>query len=482
MTIKEIEILTGMERANIRYYEREGLINPNRLDNGYRDYSEADLQLLLRVKLLRSLHISIDEIKELKDGNVNLQDTISKQIKELEKEKQGVSYAQNVCRIMQEDKVSFTDLDAKKYLDGIERTTRETGSLYFQFKGDELPQVFYPWRRFFARMLDISIYNMLWSILLIFVFQVNMANRGNIGNVFDGFISLALMLFFEPLWLHLSGTTPGKAIFGLRIETHDGRLFSYGEGFERTWAALGTGMGYNIPIYNLIRLWKSYKLCNENETQPWDENISYTIKDDKGYRSVILVGAYAVIIAIISIATLTQQFPPNRGELTISEFAENYNYYVGYFDIDFGNRYLDKNGQWREKEFDGTSYIQIGHTEMPEFSYIMEDGYITGITFDIEIKNNQDWLNTYDTQMILTSLALAGAQNEIGLFSKAFNKIMDTISNNSFTSFEFTEAGIEFTCNTQYSGYIDGQTEFLFPDENATENYFRMQYSMNKQK
>ncbi|MFA6783241.1 MAG: MerR family DNA-binding transcriptional regulator, partial [Sedimentibacter sp.] len=40
MLIKEIENLSGMERANIRFYEREGLITPKRLDNGYRDYSE----------------------------------------------------------------------------------------------------------------------------------------------------------------------------------------------------------------------------------------------------------------------------------------------------------------------------------------------------------------------------------------------------------------------------------------------------------
>ena len=38
MTIKELETRTGMERANIRFYEKEGLLSPKRLDNGYRDY------------------------------------------------------------------------------------------------------------------------------------------------------------------------------------------------------------------------------------------------------------------------------------------------------------------------------------------------------------------------------------------------------------------------------------------------------------
>ena len=54
MTIREIEALSGLPRANIRYYEAEGLITPRRAENGYRDYSQADADTLLRIKLLRA--------------------------------------------------------------------------------------------------------------------------------------------------------------------------------------------------------------------------------------------------------------------------------------------------------------------------------------------------------------------------------------------------------------------------------------------
>lgn len=46
MTIKEIESLSCMTRANIRFYESEGLLSPVRMENGYRDYSEKDLAVL----------------------------------------------------------------------------------------------------------------------------------------------------------------------------------------------------------------------------------------------------------------------------------------------------------------------------------------------------------------------------------------------------------------------------------------------------
>ena len=38
MTIKEVEAHTGLARANIRYYESQGLISPVRRENGYREY------------------------------------------------------------------------------------------------------------------------------------------------------------------------------------------------------------------------------------------------------------------------------------------------------------------------------------------------------------------------------------------------------------------------------------------------------------
>ena len=61
MTIKEIEELSGMPRANIRFYEAEGLLRPDRDANGYRNYSEEDLRILQKIRLLRALHVSLPE-------------------------------------------------------------------------------------------------------------------------------------------------------------------------------------------------------------------------------------------------------------------------------------------------------------------------------------------------------------------------------------------------------------------------------------
>lgn len=53
MTIKEVEELTGLSRSNVRFYEKERLIFPSRNEkNGYRDYSESDVENIKKIAYL----------------------------------------------------------------------------------------------------------------------------------------------------------------------------------------------------------------------------------------------------------------------------------------------------------------------------------------------------------------------------------------------------------------------------------------------
>ena len=80
MNIRDIELRTGLERANIRYYEKEGLLSPNRLSNGYRDYSEDDVETLLRIKLLRELEVSVAEIARLQKNETALREVMASRL------------------------------------------------------------------------------------------------------------------------------------------------------------------------------------------------------------------------------------------------------------------------------------------------------------------------------------------------------------------------------------------------------------------
>lgn len=62
MNIKEIAQLTETTKESIRYYESIGLLKPNRLDNGYRDYKDQDLQDIKFILHLKKMNLSLNEI------------------------------------------------------------------------------------------------------------------------------------------------------------------------------------------------------------------------------------------------------------------------------------------------------------------------------------------------------------------------------------------------------------------------------------
>ena len=80
MTIKEVEERTGLSRSNIRFYEKEKLIEPSRNEsNGYRDYSENDVENIKKIAYLRTLGISIEDIRSIISEKVTLQEMLEKQ-------------------------------------------------------------------------------------------------------------------------------------------------------------------------------------------------------------------------------------------------------------------------------------------------------------------------------------------------------------------------------------------------------------------
>lgn len=49
MRIGELAERTGVSRRQLRYYEEQGLLTPNRAANGYREYGEAHIHVVLQI-------------------------------------------------------------------------------------------------------------------------------------------------------------------------------------------------------------------------------------------------------------------------------------------------------------------------------------------------------------------------------------------------------------------------------------------------
>lgn len=117
MTIKEVEGLTGLTRSNIRFYEKEGLFIPSRNANGYREYSQDNVEEIKKIAYLRTLGLSIDDIRALKDKQVTLRDAIKIQENKLSTQLSEVEAARAMCRQMLDtEQLDYEHLRAETYV------------------------------------------------------------------------------------------------------------------------------------------------------------------------------------------------------------------------------------------------------------------------------------------------------------------------------------------------------------------------------
>lgn len=72
MLINEVIKITKLTKKAIDYYTLQNLIFPTILENGYRDYSNQDIDNLNKISVLRKLDISIEEIRCILNDTSNL--------------------------------------------------------------------------------------------------------------------------------------------------------------------------------------------------------------------------------------------------------------------------------------------------------------------------------------------------------------------------------------------------------------------------
>lgn len=65
MLINEVSKSTGLTKKAIEYYTMQGLVTPDVLENGYRDYNQKDINKLNKISVLRKLDISTEEINRI---------------------------------------------------------------------------------------------------------------------------------------------------------------------------------------------------------------------------------------------------------------------------------------------------------------------------------------------------------------------------------------------------------------------------------
>lgn len=128
MKISEAAKLTGMNVSSIRFYERKGLLLPERESGSkYRDYTEADVQRIKQIFLYRKIGISVATIELLLKGKANLREVLAEQKRLLEEQITELKGASELCKLVMKETEIPENEKLEEYLNYVYQEEKKGG-------------------------------------------------------------------------------------------------------------------------------------------------------------------------------------------------------------------------------------------------------------------------------------------------------------------------------------------------------------------
>lgn len=334
----------------------------------------------------------------------------------------------------------------------------------------------YPWRRFFARSFDLSVYGILWHSMKVLLLHWS----GTLNfwmTIRDSYIIFLLMIFLEPLFLSVMGSTPGKKIWGISLKREDGKRLSYKEGLRRTFLVFWKGYGLGIPIYVWIRLYRCRNASKDGKLLYWEEEEDgvLALQDKKGIRVLGYVVLTIILYGLAFLVGLQGQMPKNRGELTAVTYQQNVNQIISETNMrDWLG--FNEQGQWVPKEDMGRVVLVISEGTFPNHQ-IQKDANKNVISVSFEREENTEFVygRNYSLQKAIITRAFLAAQKESNLFLLWDSEIKEMIKR--VDSFQIEKNGILIQQEVSYKGYEKDRENFMKEEENGI---FSIYFSMEK--
>ena len=483
MTSKEMEARSGVPRANIRYYEAEGLLAPARSGNGYRDYSEEDLRTLEKIKLLRRLSLDLDAIRRLQAGDLSLSQALAGQALALEGDRADLERYAQVCEELSRTETSYDDLDPEPWLAALEEKSLPLSRRVDPAEQDSIAAAPYPWRRYFARALDLSLAGILWSALQYLVLHWYWPEFGLMGfadTLVSAWGAWLFLLVLEPILLCTWGYTPGKWLLRLKVRREDGSKLDLERAVIRTAWIFLRGFALGVPLLNILCLGTCYDKCVKDQVMPWDQGLRYTVRP-AGKKRVAAYVAISLLFPLPSMAIVSESWrlPNPDGPLTPEQVVENYNFLERRVESLWGERpqlSLEPDGRWRDAPpvyqdlQEGWMWLELEDSEWGPVEFSTdEDGYVTGfsVTWSPRGSSYGEKLDLWwPTTEFLPNLFLAlspGAEDWSFPWQKTFSdKRVDAVGLAlALDQVDFSQTGSRLSSQREDLGGLTGTVEVL---------------------
>lgn len=171
------------------------------------------------------------------------------------------------------------------------------------FSWDSSPP--HPWRRYLARMLDVSVNGILIFLCLGMVLGVLSpqfaANFFSIfekpeGRLLESMLTTFVATFLTAAFIGFTGSSIGKFFFGLRVMDKDNRPLGYKTAFKREMMVWVRGLGLGVPIIMLFTAYSAYKKLLKDGNTTWDQELGCQVVYRSNSIKQIALGCIGFII------------------------------------------------------------------------------------------------------------------------------------------------------------------------------------------
>ncbi len=166
----------------------------------------------------------------------------------------------------------------------------------------------HPWRRYFARLLDIVLGGgAMWLIVGLILSAIDQdgskafldyINKSE-SRIISSLLTIFLSIFPSALFVGLTRSSPGKLIFGIRVSAEDDAPIGLAIALHREFLIWIKGWGLGLPIVSLFTLINAFKGLKRDGTTSWDADLNIKVVQR---HSTLLQTAISIIGVLIIFA------------------------------------------------------------------------------------------------------------------------------------------------------------------------------------
>ena len=188
----------------------------------------------------------------------------------------------------------------------------------------------YPWRRYFARMVDYSTGGLLAVFVvgfifgLLFPYKVEGLTKVTVFTKASNYLTILIIadLVLKIIWMPIeavllstAGNTFGKLLFGISVRTTSGQILSFSQALERSWGVLLKGMALGIPFVLLGTQYFAYKRLTNTGTTLWDAETDCVVSHINWSTARTMACVGTVITLVFMMGLLNAAFKDHIGQL-----------------------------------------------------------------------------------------------------------------------------------------------------------------------